>query len=34
LAYKNWGDEKELKENAVEHLHKLYIKITKETEKD
>ena len=32
LAYKNWGNEKELKENAVEHLHKLYIKITEETE--
>ncbi len=32
LAYKNWGDEKKLKQNAVEHLLELYIKITAEVE--
>ncbi len=34
LAYKNWWDESKLKENAVEHLLGLYIKITVEVEKD
>jgi len=34
LAFKNWGDENKLKENAVEHLLELYIKITTEAEKD
>ncbi len=27
-AYKYWGEEKKLKENAVEHLFNLYVKIT------
>jgi len=34
LAFKNWWDEKKLKENAVEHLLELYIKITEEAEKN
>lgn len=34
LAYKMWGDENKLKENAVNHLFELYVKITAETEKD
>jgi len=34
LAFKNWWDENKLKENAVEHLLELYIKITAEAEKD
>lgn len=33
LAYKNWGDYNKLKQNAVEHLLELYIKITAEVEK-
>ncbi|MFK7780234.1 MAG: arginine--tRNA ligase [Candidatus Gracilibacteria bacterium] len=32
LAYKLWGDEIKLKENAVEHLFQLYVKITVESE--
>jgi len=31
-AYKLWWDENKLKENAVEYLHQLYIKITAESE--
>ena len=31
-AYKLWWDETRLKEDAVEYLHELYIKITKESE--
>ena len=34
LAYKLFWDENKLKENAVEHLFELYVKITKEAEKD
>ena len=34
LAFKNWWDKNKLKENAVEHLLELYIKITAEAEKD
>jgi len=34
LAYKKWWDEQKLKQNAVEHLFELYIKITAETEKN
>lgn len=34
LSYKLWWDEKKLKENAVEHLFELYVKITSETEKN
>jgi arginyl-tRNA synthetase len=34
LAFKKWWDENKLKENAVEHLLELYIKITAEAEKD
>ncbi len=34
IAYKNWGNEEELKENAVEHLFQLYIKATSEEEKN
>jgi arginyl-tRNA synthetase len=34
LAYKKWGNEEKLRQNAVEHLLELYIKITKETEKN
>ena len=34
LAFKNWWDENKLKQNAVEHLLELYIKITAEVEKD
>ena len=33
LAYKKWWDENKLKQNAVEHLLELYIKITAEAEK-
>ncbi len=33
-AYKLWWDETKLKEDAVEYLHELYIKITTESEKD
>lgn len=33
-AHKLWPDEKKLKENAVEHLFNLYVKITTETEKE
>ena len=33
-AYKLWGDEKKLKENAVEHLFNLYVQISQEAEKD
>jgi arginyl-tRNA synthetase len=32
LAYKLWGDEAKLKENAIDHLLELYIKITEEIE--
>lgn len=32
LAYKLWWDETKLKENAVEHLFQLYVKITAESE--
>ncbi|MDD3302044.1 MAG: arginine--tRNA ligase [Candidatus Gracilibacteria bacterium] len=32
LAYKMWGDEEKLKENAVEHLFELYVKVTTESE--
>lgn len=32
LAYKLWWDEEKLKENAVDYLLDLYVKITKETE--
>ena len=31
-AYKLWWDENKLKENAVEHLFELYVKVTKESE--
>ncbi|MDD5769588.1 MAG: arginine--tRNA ligase, partial [Candidatus Gracilibacteria bacterium] len=34
LAYKLWGDEEKLKQNAVDYLQSLYIKITQETEKN
>lgn len=34
LAYKMWWDESKLKENAVNHLFDLYVKVTAETEKD
>ncbi len=34
LAYKLWWDENKLKENAVNHLFELYVKITAETEND
>lgn len=34
LAYKLWGDESKLQENAVDYLLELYIKITAEIEKD
>lgn len=34
LAYKMWWDENELKNDTVEYLHKLYIKITSESEVD
>lgn len=34
LAYKKWWDEDKLKENAVNHLFELYVKITAEAEKD
>lgn len=34
LAYKLWWDENKLKENAVNHLFELYVKITAEIEKD
>lgn len=34
LAFKKWGSEEKLKQNAIEHLLELYIKITKETEKN
>ena len=33
LAYKLWWDENKLKENAIDHLLELYIKITEEAEK-
>ncbi len=33
LAYKKWWNEKELEENAVEHLFELYVKISDEIEK-
>ncbi len=32
-AYKNWGNEEKLKENAINHLLELYIKATTEAEK-
>lgn len=34
LAYKKWWDENKLKDNAVNHLFELYVKITAETEND
>lgn len=34
LAYKMWGEESKLKENAVNHLFDLYVKITAESEND
>ncbi len=34
LAYTLWGEEEKLKNNAVNHLFELYIKITKESETD
>ncbi len=34
LAYKLWGSEEKLKENAIDHLLELYIKVTEEIEKD
>lgn len=34
LAYKLWGEESKLKENAVDYLLELYIKITSESEKN
>lgn len=34
FAYKFWWDENKLKENAVNHLFELYVKITAETELD
>lgn len=34
LAYKLWGNEQKLKENAIDHLLELYIKVTEEIEKD
>lgn len=34
LAYKMWWDENELKNDTVEYLHKLYIKITSQSEID
>ncbi len=34
LAYKLWGDKEKLKENAVNHLFELYVKITAESEND
>ncbi len=34
LAYKKWWEEKKLKQNAVEHLFELYVKISKEVEKN
>ncbi len=34
LAYKLWWDEKKLKENAVNHLFELYVKISNEVEKE
>ncbi|MBW7954231.1 arginine--tRNA ligase [Candidatus Gracilibacteria bacterium] len=34
LAYTLWGEEEKLKDNAVNHLFELYIKITKESEVD
>lgn len=33
-AYKNWWDEQKLKENAVNHLFELYVKITSEIEEE
>ena len=34
LAYKLWGDEKKLQENAVEYLFNLYVKISSHIEED
>ncbi|NVP17296.1 arginine--tRNA ligase [Candidatus Gracilibacteria bacterium] len=34
LAYKLWGDEEKLKENAVDYLLELYVKVTSEIEND
>ncbi len=34
LAYKTWWDEQKLKENAVDYLLELYVKVTSETEKN
>jgi len=34
VAYQNWWDEKDLKENAVEHLFQLYVKATQEEDKN
>lgn len=34
LAYKMWWDETKLRQNAVNHLFELYVKITAESEKD
>jgi arginyl-tRNA synthetase len=34
LAYKLWGDENKLKENPIEHLYDLYVRIHQEEEKD
>ncbi len=34
VAYKTYGDEIKLKENAVEHLFELYVKISADAEKD
>ncbi len=34
VAYKKWGSEDELKENAVEHLFQLYVKSTKKEEEN
>lgn len=33
-AYKTWWEEEKLKENAVDYMLELYVKVTKETEKD
>jgi arginyl-tRNA synthetase len=34
VAYEKYGNEEELKENAVEHLFKLYVKISADSEND
>lgn len=34
FAYKTWGEEEKLKENAVDYLLELYVKVTAEVEKD